>query len=232
LPSAWDIAAGSASLGVEEIKTHRRSAPTSSAPSSGGASKHAAPASEEDSGAEIVGGSKVTPKTKLVAQTLPEGSTLRMHVSREEAAAKAANLGRLQQAHLTLVPHVTFEYECHLEHELLPQPLNAKGAVLVNAVSGNLRELPALELADPPADADRLQARFSAVDVYEKVKGHILKEVTREVKVEREVGGSTVMGTERIAPSMDELGLNHRGIVQVPVWHLVGEHGSADVDAI
>lgn len=233
LPSAWDVASGSARIVSSGIDPTASSSAVILKSKPAAASAHAAPPPAHGHDAEIVGGSKVkTAPAKAVAQ-LPENATLRTHFGAREAAAKATSLGRLQAAKLTLVPHIAFDFDCHIEHEALPAPIDAKGTLLIHTGTGTMRELPSLDLAEPPKDAEKLGARLTALDVYDRVKGHLLKQTTREVKIEKEVGGSTVMGTEKVGPqSPDELGLAHRGIVNVPVWHFVGEHGSLDVDAV
>ncbi|MHB8586980.1 MAG: hypothetical protein ACYDDF_14215 [Thermoplasmatota archaeon] len=228
LPSAWDIASGSASLGVEEIKTTHKHAAAHAAHHGAGAATATVIEAKEDSGAEIVGGSKV--KSTVVTAKFPDGATMRLRTAAADAAQRAPTLGRIQTAQLQLIPHITFDYDCRLENEYLPEPIVAKGAVLVNALSGTLVDVPAVELGEALKEGAPQQPRLAALDVYDKVKSHLMKQVSREVKIEREVGGSTVMGTEKIAPSIDELGLNHRGMVLVPVWHLVGEHGTADIE--
>lgn len=224
LPSAWDVASGSARMPATlEIRPTGTKAKTVVA--------------HDNPDAEIVGGSKVkkpasAPGVKAVP-LLPDGATLRAKLGGQDAAAHATGLGRIQSGKLTLVPHIAFDFDCRVEHEALPQPIEAKGTLLINTITGAMRELPALDLGEAPKDAEKLAQRLQALDVYDRVKGHLFKLTTREVKIEKEVGGSTVMGTEKIGPgSPDELGLQHRGIVLVPIWHLVGEHGSMDIDAV
>jgi hypothetical protein len=114
----------------------------------------------------------------------------------------------------------------------MPAPVTAKGAILVNSLSGDLRTVDALEFAaSEPADARKDAEKLTAVDVYDKVKGHMTKTFSKTLSVEREVAGNTVMENMKLAPEPDEMNLQHRGIVWCPVWEVTGSTGVTKVDA-
>lgn len=166
-----------------------------------------------------------------VAQQAPACNTLRLNVSKEQAVALSnAKAGAIVK--LALVPHVAFEYDLHLERPGIA-PVAAKGALLASSLTGELRNVDgALAWADSePQGARKDQEKLTAVDLYEKVKGHMLKTYSKTTNVEREVAGNTVMETVKIVPDPDEMGLQHRGIVYVPVWEITGGGVNARVDA-
>jgi hypothetical protein len=69
------------------------------------------------------------------------------------------------------------------------------------------------------------------VDVYEKVKGHMLKTYSKTVQVEKEIAGNTVMENLKLVPDPDEMGLQHRGMIMGPVWEITTSTGVTRVDA-
>lgn len=161
--------------------------------------------------------------------------TCAVRLTREQAArAAAAHVGAARDVRLALVPHIAFDYDASVEHPKLSSPLAGRGAVYVNAVTGAMRDGDAVafgtslpEAADPPAPT-----RLQAADVYEKVKGFLTKQFSRELKVTREVGGNEVYENVRVTPALHQLGLDHRGVVNAPVWVVQGERGTAHVDAV
>lgn len=168
------------------------------------------------------------------AATSAGSDTLKAAVQKADAEAKAAaKVGAIKQTKLALVPHIAFEFDACIERPQLPAPITGKGAVLVSSLTGELRQVSVLDWAEAaPADARKDAPKLQAVDVYDKVKGHLGKQFGKELKVEREVGGTTVMENLKISPGPEELGLNHRGIVYVPVWEIGGANGAAKVDGL
>ncbi|MHB8606287.1 MAG: hypothetical protein ACYDCK_13640, partial [Thermoplasmatota archaeon] len=161
-------------------------------------------------------------------------STLAVRVAKQDAAQRVVDrIGTLKGARLSLVPHIAFDFDAWVEAESLPEPLSGKGAVLVNAITGTMRDTTPIEIGQtlPEAAAPTGEPKVQALDVYEKVKGHILKQFSRELKVSREVAGVDVFENVKVVPSIDDLGMNHRGVVLVPVWSLTGDKGSVELDA-
>jgi hypothetical protein len=188
------------------------------------------PAAQEEA-YEIISTPKKGPAPAAVAQAAPACNTLKLNVSKEDALAKtSAKPGAIVK--LALVPHVAFEYDLHLERPGIA-PVAARGAILVSSLTGDLKTVDgALAWADAePRDARKDQEKLTAVDVYEKVKGHMLKTYSKTMNVERELAGNTVMETVKIVPDPDEMGLQHRGVVYVPVWEITGGGVNAKVDA-
>lgn len=193
----------------------------------------AATVNAEEDAYEII----TTPKKKAVAAATAQGpppgasNTLKLAVTKEDALAKAGAKGGAI-VKLALVPHVAFEYDLHLEREGLPEPIEGKGAVLVSSLTGDLRTVERLDYnATEPTDARKEQEKLQAVDVYDKVKGYMLKTYSRTLSVEKEIAGNTVMENLKVTPDPEEMGLQHRGIVYVPVWEITGGGVNAKVDA-
>ena len=180
---------------------------------------------------EIITTPKKGPAAPVAAQQAPACNTLRLALSMEQAMTQTnAKPGAIVK--LALVPHIAFEYDLHLERPGIA-PVAARGALLVSSLTGDLRNVDGgLAWADSePQGARKDQEKLTAVDVYEKVKGHMLKTYSKTMNMEREVAGTTVMETVKIVPDPDEMGLQHRGTVYVPVWEITGGGVNAKVDA-
>ena len=231
----------------ELITTPRRPAPVQSAPmatvaqvaqaappvTSLSASLATADADEEEEYEIISTPRKAKPAASETTTTAaaPEGSTwLRVRHAREHAFSKASVKGGAS-INLALVPHVAFEYDVHMEREGMVAPVVGKGVILVSSMTGELRTVDTLEFGEEPAGARKDPVKLQAVDVYDKVKAHISKTFTKSVNTERELAGNTVMETVKLTPDLSEMGLNHRGIVHVPVWETVTAEGPVRIDA-
>lgn len=159
----------------------------------------------------------------------PACSTLKMTITREEALAK---VGKGTTARLSLIPQVAFEYDVNMMRDGMSEPISGKGAILINSLSGDLRQVDGLAYeAAEPKDAKKEQEKLTAVDVYDKIKGFMAKQFSRTLNVEKEVAGNTVMSTLKLTPEPEEMGLEHRGIVHLPVWEVVTSTGTTKVDA-
>ena len=193
----------------------------------------ATPVQNADSDAyEIITTPKKGAGVAAASGPAPATNTLKLNITREEAMAKVgAKAGAIVK--LALVPHVAFEYDVNLERPDLPQPVTGKGAILVSSLTGELRNVEKLDWsATEITDASRKdQEKLQAVDVYEKVKNQLLKTYSRSIQVEKEIAGNTVMGTVKIVPDPEEMGMQHRGMVYVPVWEITGGGANAKVDA-
>ena len=179
---------------------------------------------------EIITMPKKKEKPSVKDASPPPCSTLKLNVSREEALAK---VGKGTVAKLSLVPHVAFEYDVSMSRPGMTEALTGKGALLINSLTGELRQIDALAYNDKePADARKEPEKMTAVDVYDKVKGWMAKTFTRTMNVEKEVAGNTVMSTLKLTPEPDEMGLEHRGIVHLPVWEVTVSTGVARIDGL
>lgn len=159
----------------------------------------------------------------------PACSTLRLNLGKEDAVAKTGKQGN---AKLALVPHVAFEFDLEMNRPGMTAPVTAKGAILVNSLTGELRTVDALDYnASEPTDARKDAEKMTAVDIYDKVKSHMSKTYGRTMNVEREVAGNTVMSTMKLVPEPEEMGLQHKGIVHVPTWEVSTSTGVVKVDA-
>lgn len=166
--------------------------------------------------------------TLRAAAAAPACTTLKLNVAKDAALAKTKG-GSVK---LALVPHVAFEYAVEMSRPGMPAPVSGKGAILVNSLNGDLRTADALDFAPAePTDCRKDLEKMTAVDVYDKVQAHLTKTFSRTLNVEREVQGNTVMETLKLAPDADEMGLEHRGIVFVPVWEVTSSTGVTKVDA-
>jgi hypothetical protein len=178
---------------------------------------------------EIITTKKEKPATVMRDASPPACSSLQLNVTKEEAIAKTGKAG---SAKLALVPHVAFEFDLEMSRPGMPAPVIGKGALLVNSLTGELRTLDALAFAaTEPADARKDGEKLTAVDVYDKVKGHIAKTYAKSMNVERELAGNTVMETLKLVPDPEEMGLQHRGIVHMPTWEITGSTGIVKVEA-
>lgn len=178
---------------------------------------------------EIITAPKKKDKPALKDASPPACSTLKLNVSREAALAK---IGKGTVAKLALVPHVAFEYDVNMSRPGMTEAITGKGALLINSLTGDLRQVDALAYeAAEPKDARKDAEKMTAVDLYDKVKGFMAKTFSRTMNVEKEVAGNTVMSTLKLSPEPDEMGLEHRGIVHVPVWEVTIATGVAKVDA-
>lgn len=159
----------------------------------------------------------------------PACSTLKLNVGKDDAVAKSGKSGT---AKLALVPHVAFEFDLEMNRPGMTAPVTAKGAILVNSLTGDLRTVDALDYnASEPTDARKDAEKMTAVDVYDKIKSHMSKTYGRTMNVEREVAGNTVMSTMKLVPEPEEMGLQHKGIVHVPTWEVSTSTGIVKVDA-
>lgn len=160
------------------------------------------------------------------------GQALQLKVDANRAAAVAAtNVGTPQSARLVLDPAIAFTWAWAGWIQDGKPPLVTKGVLLVDAQSGKMREISDPDWQTAP-EGERHEGRITAVDVYDQVKGRLAKLTTREVKVEREVGGESIFETKRLGPrSPDEMGLEHHGVVYCPTWVVSGDRGEARVDA-
>lgn len=159
----------------------------------------------------------------------PTCSTLKLNVSKEEAIAK---IGKGTVAKLALVPHVAFEFDVNMSRPGMTEAITGKGALLINSLTGDMRQVDALAYeAAEPKDARKDVEKMTAIDVYDKVKGFMAKTFSRTMNVEKEVAGNTVMSTLKLTPDPEEMGLEHKGIVHLPVWEVTIATGVAKVDA-
>lgn len=215
---------------VEVIATPKRAPARAAAPAAPVVSPVAA-AAPQDEAYEIISTPKKGAAKVATVSAPPACNTLEVKVGKDEALAKvSAKPGAIVK--LALVPHVAFEYDVHLERPGMPAPVEGKGALLVSSITGDLKNVDALAYAPAePADARKDLEKLQAVDLYEKVKGHMLKTYSRTMNVEREVAGNTVMETLKVVPDPDEMGLQHRGVVYVPVWEITGGGVNTKVDA-
>ncbi len=218
---------------VELVSTPRQSRAAAPAPAPKASSMHLPALADDEEEYEIITTPKKNAASPKTADAAPqESDSLRASLSREEAGQRAADkVGAVKSARLSLVPHVTFEYNVRVERKELDTPLTGKGAFIVSSVTGELRTVPKLDVGESPADARRESPKLQAVDVYDKVKSSLTKLYSRDLRVQREVGGVDVSENIRISPSLDELGLSARGILYVPIWEITGTTGSVRVDA-
>lgn len=172
---------------------------------------------------------KKAPAATVKDASPPACSTLKLNVTKEEAIAK---IGKGTVAKLALVPHVAFEYDVNMTRPGMTEAITGRGAVLINSLTGDLRQVDGLAYeAAEPKDARKDAEKMTAVDVYDKIKGFMAKTFSRTLNVEKEVAGNTVMSTLKLSPEPDEMGLEHKGIVHVPVWEVTIATGVAKVDA-
>lgn len=192
------------------------------------------PMPKEDGGYEITSNA---PKKAPVAAAAPQGppagvsNTLKVSLTKEDALAKSnAKPGAIVK--LALVPHVAFTFDVHVEREGLATPMVGAGALLVSSLTGELRVLDHLDYSQAePTDARKDQEKLQAVDLYEKVKTHMSSTFSKTVSMEKEIAGNTVMQNVKITPNPDEMGLEHRGIVYLPVWEITGGGVNCKIDA-
>lgn len=220
---------------VEIITTPRRSSAASAAPAQQVAPPAPAPKAPiaHDTEAYEIITTKKKPENSAVqvpAAATPAGcTTLKLNVGKDEAVAKTGKTGT---ARLALVPHVAFEYDLEMNRPGMAAPVTAKGAVLVSSLTGELRTADGLAYADAEPEGARKDAeKLHAVDVYDKVKGHLGKTYTKTIQVEREVAGNGIMESVKMTPDVDEMGLEHKGIVHLPVWEVTGATGVTKIDA-
>ena len=122
---------------------------------------------------------------------------------------------------LPSIPHTAFDSDLLMKCPGLQTPVDAKGASLVASINGELRTVDALHWeATAPADARREVEKLQAVDLYEKVKSHMLKTYSKTVSVEKEIAGNTVMENLKLVPDPDEMGLQHKVIVFFPFFEI------------
>lgn len=216
---------------VEIISTPKKGSAPRAAAAAAPAMAPTLPAPAAEEAYEIISAPKKTAARVAAPQAPPACNTLAVKLSKDEALAKVqAKPGAIVK--LALVPHVAFEYDVHLERPGMPAPVEGKGALLVSSLTGDLRTVDGLAYAPAePTDARKDQEKLQAVDLYEKVKGHMTKTFSRTMNVEREVAGNTVMETLKLVPDPDEMGLQHRGVVYVPVWEITGGGVNTKVDA-
>lgn len=160
----------------------------------------------------------------------PACTTLKVNITREEAIARTGKPGA---AALTLVPHIAFGYNVEMSRPGMPTPVTGSGALLISSLTGELRNVDDLAFnAAEPTDIARKDAeKMTAVDVYDKVKGFMAKTFTKTMNVEKEVAGNTVMSTLKLTPEPDEMGLEPKGMVYLPVWEVTISTGITKVDA-
>lgn len=192
---------------------------------------HAAPTpvvNADEEAYEII----TTPKKKAtVATEAPTNGSgcLKVNVSAQDALAKSGKTGATK---LTLVPHIAFDYDVHVERPELPAPITGKGSLLVSSLTGELRTVDSLQWeASVPADARKENEKLQAVDIYDKIKGYMGKTFGKTMQVEKEIAGNTVMANLKISPEPDEMGLQHRGMILCPVWEINTSTGIVKVDA-
>ncbi len=243
---AWGGATGSSSNpGIAQVRSGRhpskhvdqwgnlipegQQAPVASAASAAPAAAAVQVAPDEEA-YEIITTKKPAKAAATVVEPVSTGSgVLKLNVSAQDALAKSGKTGTPK---LALVPHVAFDYDLHMERPGLATPVTGKGALLVSSLTGDLRTVDALAWEPTaPADARREQEKLQAVDLYEKVKAHMLKTYTKTVQVEKEIAGNTVMENVKLVPDPDEMGLQHRGMIMCPVWEITTSTGVTRVDA-
>lgn len=213
----------------EIITTPRKPAPSAVSPAA-----TAAPVAEPAPAAasfESLTTSRSAPAPQPAAAPTTQGGVLTLNLTREQAMEKA-QVRPGAGARLALVPHVAFRYDLHMERAGMPMPVTGKGVILASSVTGQLVAAEGLSFAEAaPAEARRDAEKLQAVDVYDSVKGHLVKTYGRTMSVERELAGNTIMETVKMSPSPEEMGLDHVGVVHVPVWEITTSTGVVKVDA-
>ncbi|MEA3199117.1 MAG: hypothetical protein QOE90_545 [Thermoplasmata archaeon] len=185
-------------------------------------------ANAEEEAYEII----TTPKKKAVAATeAPTNGSgvLKINVTAQDALAKSGKQGTPK---LALYPNIAFDYDVRVERPELPAPIVGKGSVLISSLTGDLRTVDALAWEPAaPAEARKEAEKLQAVDIYDKIKGHMAKTFGKTLQVEKEIAGNTVMANLKIVPEPDECGLQHRGMILCPVWEITTSTGVTKVDA-
>ncbi len=141
-------------------------------------------------------------------------------------------VGRVKRASLELVPHHAFTYNLNLVVDGLDAPIAGRGAVLANAVTGALVEVPELQYTTRSMEhAQVTVAQLDTASVYGKAKSHLTKRFTRDVKITRTIEDVEMEEAKRIVPTPLDLNIESAGTVLAPVYVIEGENGTIEVDA-
>jgi hypothetical protein len=164
----------------------------------------------------------------------PEGERIvRGRLSRPEAERIAA--APELRATLRLVPFFVAPYRVRT-----PSPHGGRGASTehIVAVNGLLRgaeewDVAQYELTDsPPESHPRLEPTISADEALSVALDWIRANHTVRVEHTEQHGGTVVVETRRVPPSLEDVRIAPLTLVYVPFWYFEGEEGRIVIDAV
>jgi hypothetical protein len=162
------------------------------------------------------------PQPGVLASTVDREAALKLGVGR---------LLRVDKASLELVPIHAFRYACRLETKGAP-PIAKQGLIGVDAVSGNVREMPEPQFGALTERGERLQAMLPDLEASTMAKRRVVELHTQKLRVQNTLGRNSLIVEDKwVRPDPHSIQLMHEGLWWLPVWRLEGQNGMMRLNA-
>jgi len=145
------------------------------------------------------------------------------------SAAKAA-MPRLARLEPVKIPHHLYAYDVRLWGA--PDRREAKGFVLVNAVSGEAVALDAEPATGPSFEGESLEPALEDARAKVAARQAALSASTTELKEKASTNNAYIVSRRKIVPVEETLKLESRGLWLVPAWRGTGPQGILYVDGL
>ncbi|MGQ0537212.1 MAG: hypothetical protein ACT4PT_14210, partial [Methanobacteriota archaeon] len=174
------------------------------------------------------------PPAATAAPAAPGARIVRAAVPKDKALLEAKKkLFQVDEIRLELVPHHVFEFGCDLTVEGSPETRHAEGRIFVDAVGGTVVELPEVPVTtQTPPGASFVAAALPPEETRLLAEAHILKTVSRDVKVERARGNASLIEKRRLLPKKETLAVRDGPVCYVPIWTFAGPLGGVKISGI
>ncbi len=144
----------------------------------------------------------------------------------EEVSELGENLVGGFKYRLEVVPHYVFEYKIENEKEV-------EGKVYLNAVSGeiNFWERPFKIISELKRSHVKLEPNIPEENSQEMTLKSLQDKYTEKKEKRWEENGATIVEKSQEGPSEDDIKLEYKGMVYVPMWAVEGMDGIVVINA-
>ncbi len=148
---------------------------------------------------------------------------LPVRIHRDEAEEKAGIPG---VASLRFLPYWMFRYTCRGRADYKEQIIqfDESGSGAINAINSVLADIDAdtVTRREIPAGSEIIRPSLSRAEAEEKIISHLIKKMTKRVRI-RQVRGDAIFYEEKsLAPEPDDITLDLREMY-IPVWQIKGK---------
>lgn len=154
-----------------------------------------------------------------------EGGLLHLPVQITEQNARIL-AGTEGVATLRLIPHWLMRYRCEggLTYRDSPISFDADGAACINAINGTWTTIDdeCLDTSTLPEESEVLQAQFSREQAEEQMIDHLIKKLTKKVRIKQEQRDAIFYEDKAFRPDRSAVKVESR-LVFVPIWQIRGK---------
>ncbi|MFP3871535.1 MAG: hypothetical protein ACOC55_03055 [Candidatus Natronoplasma sp.] len=145
----------------------------------------------------------------------------------EEVSELGEKLAKGFKYTLELVPHYLFDYEVKKESETVD------GKIYLNAVSGeaNFWEQPFESIHEIKRSHVKLEPNISQKESLKRALSSIKNQFAEKKEKRWEEDGTTIVEKEYVQPSEEDIKIQKRGMIYVPMWAVEGTDGIVVINA-